>query len=43
MKNQKIPKQLRYLAGFGLDDSEIGYLMYMKRKQDISVRKWHSY
>jgi len=38
-KYNKLPRELRYLSGLSLEDSEIDYLMQLKKKKDIS-RKW---
>jgi len=39
-KNPRMPRELRHVIGFNLEDCEVEYLLRMKRKRDISQRKW---
>lgn len=39
LSERKVPRQLKYLYGLGLENYEISYLLSLKRKEDIS-RKW---
>ena len=40
LRYDKVPRQLRYVFGLGLEQCDVQYLLSLKRKKDIAQRKW---